>query len=635
MKFNFYFFLSVIIFTANSQNILIGHMKYADKPVSGVSIEIVPQKGSPFRQFTGNESDFQLILPFQNTYFIHFSHPDFISSFIMVDTHVPEDKTSYRMITEFEIIFYNKNDEDVQKEVFKEPYQKFYFNGINKIVNDTVWLKGFYKRLMKKNVETQMIYEPNAARIPVNICGRFLLENNASLPILLEEVSILDRTGKIIRKSRINRFGELVMTGLFAEELFSIRLEVKKGLTGNKSVYLKNSDSTLSKMATPQNDGSYLWTLSPEEWKKLMCATPEYFIGGKIILTTKKSKDFFSNKNVYLCNQFNTVIKTTKTNQLGMFAFEDIKPDQTYYIGIDTNGVSKTDRIDLLNKEDRFVGKIDSMAGKRFILRFKTDGNDAHQLMLLSEKDLRMDIRAKIYQKNPGQALDARVTVMNEKYKPIDSVKVNTVGDFTFKYLPFFKRFYLEFEPENDAQLEQLSQLLLYGKEGEFIKAFTNLKGNKFVYKPIAPEITKMRDVNLEDPWLELSLGNRSKDHAHQAPPVISEKILFDFNKYEIQEQSKDVLNKIAFVLKENPNFKLIISAHTDCIGNAKDNLELSRKRAEAVKNYLVHKGVAATRLQTKGYGEEKPLNHCTDGTNCSEMEHAVNRRVEFTILNN
>lgn len=318
-----------------------------------------------------------------------------------------------------------------------------------------------------------------------------------------------------------------------------------------------------------------------------------------------------------------------------MFAFEDVKPDQTYFIGVDTTGIQRTDRLDLLNKEDRYVGRIDSLAGKRYIHRIITDGNDKHQMLLLSEKDLRMDINAKIYKKSPGQPLDAKVTVMNEKYKPIDSVKVNNVGDFTFKYLPFIKRFYLEFEPENELILDQLSQLLLYGKEGEFIRAFTNLKGKKFVYKPITPEISKMRDVNLEDPWLELSLGNNQTKFVQNQNPVITEKILFEFNKYEIQESSKDILDKIAFVLKENTGYQLVISAFTDCIGNAKDNLELSIKRAEAVKQYLVKKGIQDSRLQTKGFGESKPLNHCVDGVNCSEMEHAVNRRVEFTIITN
>ncbi len=627
--------LFILIRWPFAQNILIGHLKHAEVPVNQVSIEIIPEKGSPFRQFTADKSDFQITLPFQNTYTINFLHPEYHKTYIWVNTNVPEDKKSYRMITEFEVLLYNKNDEDVNKEVFNEPSQKFQFNGVNKIVNDTAWLRNYYARLVRTNVLHQIEYNPGAAKIPVNVCALFYLENMNAIPLVLEEVHLLDKQNQIVKRTRTNRFGQLILTGIYADQLNEIRLLTKKNQTGGKDIYIRNNDSTFLKKTVSDRDGIYVWKLSGEEWKKLLCNQPEYYIGGKLILTTKKSKDFYSERNVYLCNQFNTVIKTTKTNRLGMFAFEDVKPDQTYFIGVDTNGIQRTDRLDLLNKEDRFVGRIDSLAGKRYIHRIVTDGNDKHQMLLLSEKDLRMDINAKIYQKSPGQPLDAKVTVMNEKYKPIDSVKVNNIGDFTFKYLPFIKRFYLEFEPENEITFDQLSQLLLYGKEGEFIKAFTNLKGKKFVYKPISPEISKMRDVNMEDPWLELSLGNNQTKFAQNQNPVITEKILFEFNKYEIQESSKDILDKIAFVLKENLDYQLIISAFTDCIGNARDNLELSIKRAEAVKQYLVKKGIQASRLQTKGFGEGIPLNHCVDGVNCSEMEHAVNRRVEFTIITN
>lgn len=627
--------LFILIRPGLTQNILIGHLKHAEKPVHQVSIEIIPEKGSPFHQFTSDKSDFQITLPFQNTYTIKFLHPEYHTTYIWVNTNIPEDKKNYRMITEFEVLLYSKNDEDINKEIFNEPSQKFQFNGVNKIVNDTAWLRNFHARLIRTNVLHQIEYNPDAAKIPVNVCAKFFLENMNNIPLVLEEVQLVNKQNQIIKKTRTNRFGQLVITGIYADQLHEIKLFTNKNQTGGKDIYIRNNDSTFLKKTIPDQEGIYVWKLTSEDWKKLLCHQPEYYIGGKLVLTTKNNKDFYSEKNVYLCNQFNTVVKTTKTNRLGMFAFEDVKPDQTYFIGVDTNGIQKTDRLDLLNKEDRFVGRIDSFAGKRYIHRILTDGNDKHQMLLLSEKDLRMDINAKIYQKTPGQPLDAKVTVMNDKYKAIDSVRVNTLGEFTFKYLPFIKRFYLEFEPENDAMLDQLSQLLLYGKEGEFIKAFTNLKGKKFVYKPIAPEISKIRDVSMEDPWLELSLGNNQMSSGQNKNPVITEKILFEFNKYTIQESSEDILDKIAFVLKENTSYRLIISAFTDCIGNAKDNLELSIKRAEAVKQYLIQKGVQASRMQTKGYGEAQPLNHCVDGVNCSEMEHAVNRRVEFTIITN
>jgi outer membrane protein OmpA-like peptidoglycan-associated protein len=421
----------------------------------------------------------------------------------------------------------------------------------------------------------------------------------------------------------------MTVTGLNFHQLHELVLITDPKMTGGKDIYLYNNDTTFSKKSQQKEKGKYTWTLTPQEWKKLVCENPEFYIGGKIIYTSRTGKDFYADKTVYLSNRFNTVIKSTRTNRFGMFAFEGLKPDEIYFIGIDTSGIKPGDKFDLLNKEDQFAGRLDSLKGKRRSFRLRTDGSDAHQMLLLDEKDLRMDIKAKIYQKNAGEKLDASIVLMNDKYQPIDSVKVNNVGEFTFKYLKFIKRFFLEIEPENDVSLDQLTQLLLYGKEGEFIKAFSNLKGKKFVYKPIPAEINKMREITLEDPWMELSMNVPSSSN----PPAISEKILFEFNQYTILENSKDILNKIAIVLKENPSYHLLITAHTDCIGNPKDNLVLSQKRAEAVKQYLIQKGIDGKRLTTQGFGEEKLLNHCKDGVDCSEMEHAVNRRVEFTII--
>ena len=89
---------------------------------------------------------------------------------------------------------------------------------------------------------------------------------------------------------------------------------------------------------------------------------------------------------------------------------------------------------------------------------------------------------------------------------------------------------------------------------------------------------------------------------------------------------SETVLNQIAKVLQENPKLELIIEGHTDNVGGAQFNLELSRKRAEAVKRWLVDKaGISEVRLTTVGYGLSRPI-----ADNSTEEGRAKNRRVEL-----
>ncbi|WP_396602235.1 OmpA family protein [Algibacter sp. R77976] len=111
---------------------------------------------------------------------------------------------------------------------------------------------------------------------------------------------------------------------------------------------------------------------------------------------------------------------------------------------------------------------------------------------------------------------------------------------------------------------------------------------------------------------------------------IILENIYFDFNKYSVKEESFISLNKVIKILKEHPEIKLAINAHTDNKGRDSYNLNLSKKRAESAVNYLIKNGISKNRLISKGYGETKPLVDCKN--NCSDKDLQTNRRVEFVI---
>jgi outer membrane protein OmpA-like peptidoglycan-associated protein len=88
------------------------------------------------------------------------------------------------------------------------------------------------------------------------------------------------------------------------------------------------------------------------------------------------------------------------------------------------------------------------------------------------------------------------------------------------------------------------------------------------------------------------------------------------------------VLDKTVQVLSDYPDVRLEIGGHTDNVGKAEFNLELSQKRAESVKEYLVGKGISSDRLTAVGYGMDKPLT-----ANKTKADKAKNRRTEFTLI--
>lgn len=109
-------------------------------------------------------------------------------------------------------------------------------------------------------------------------------------------------------------------------------------------------------------------------------------------------------------------------------------------------------------------------------------------------------------------------------------------------------------------------------------------------------------------------------------------RIYFDLDKSNIRTEAALDLEKILDVLKQNPTMKLDIRSHTDSRASHQYNEALSNRRAKSTIEWLINNGVATNRLTGRGYGETELVNLCSDGVQCTEEEHQMNRRSEFII---
>ena len=142
----------------------------------------------------------------------------------------------------------------------------------------------------------------------------------------------------------------------------------------------------------------------------------------------------------------------------------------------------------------------------------------------------------------------------------------------------------------------------------------------KLIKKAEIKKLSVSPDVVMRDVQMQI-------DPIKKGKAFTIDNILFDTDSYELLEDSKFVLDQFIKFLKENPTVTVAIQGHTDDVGDAAHNKELSANRAKACLDYIVSKGVNSGRLESEGYGESKPK-----VPNTSEANRALNRRTDFEI---
>ena len=141
------------------------------------------------------------------------------------------------------------------------------------------------------------------------------------------------------------------------------------------------------------------------------------------------------------------------------------------------------------------------------------------------------------------------------------------------------------------------------------------------VYEPVIEykhDTVVVEKVRVDTVFVQAAIDDINK--------ILSDVVLFDFDKYDLTEEAIPVLNQVAAILKQHPKANIIVEGHTDNWGTDAYNQVLSEKRANTVVNYLKDQGVVCG-LEPIGYGESRPV---TDNST-EELRHQ-NRRIEFRL---
>ena len=196
------------------------------------------------------------------------------------------------------------------------------------------------------------------------------------------------------------------------------------------------------------------------------------------------------------------------------------------------------------------------------------------------------------------------------------------------------------FDSKTGRGLPSAVQLISHSNHQPLMRLQTDETGSYFIPLPIGSDYTI--SVNRKGYVYNsqiINLSNQRPDSTYEKniglqpfevnKPVILKNIFFETKSFNLLPLSLIDLDILADILLENKTMKIEIGGHTDNVGKPEDNQKLSEKRAIAVVEYLMSKGIKVTQLTGKGYGDTRPV-----ASNDTEAGKARNRRTEFTILN-
>ncbi len=200
---------------------------------------------------------------------------------------------------------------------------------------------------------------------------------------------------------------------------------------------------------------------------------------------------------------------------------------------------------------------------------------------------------------------NAQVTLMDQNFKKLNDTFTDAEGKFFLGSVACASKLYLK-TVATGYNVKETPTLI------------AKTSGKSFV------------PIELEKTVVEVKVG----DDLAKAFKI--QMIYFDLDKSFIRADAAVELSKILDVMEQYPTMELDVRSHTDCRQTAKYNEALSDRRAKSTMAWLVEKGIAASRLTGRGYGESQLTNNCpcepTNQSSCSEAEHQLNRRSEFII---
>jgi len=359
-------------------------------------------------------------------------------------------------------------------------------------------------------------------------------------------------------------------------------------------------------------------------------------IAGKLVTSGLSSKPIV-HATIALVNNKGESLETTTTNAVGGFAFTQLDPDQSFAIeiqDIDPKFTSAGVNISLTNREGKEIQSVAANASHKF--RFAFLGTDKSMIsdLIVNDKDLRVDVLGMILRsgKSPDPVKNLKVNFTGEDGGIIQTSTTDQQGKFHFKNLPYDDSHSFSID-EIETQLKEGEKLILTDDKGRTVMEFANDTKKYFRFKFLSSEQNDLGTTFADDPWLKVIDQDRAGTAGTVNNMVIQEKVYFNSADATLLPQAQRTLDEVINVMENVTEISIELSSHTDSKGSDEYNMALSKRRAKSAVDYIVAHGIAPDRITGIGYGETRLVNKCGNGVDCSDEEHAQNRRLEFKVI--
>ncbi|MES2140321.1 MAG: OmpA family protein [Bacteroidota bacterium] len=300
---------------------------------------------------------------------------------------------------------------------------------------------------------------------------------------------------------------------------------------------------------------------------------------------------------VNLVSTYGEILKTSKTDENGIFEFKDIEADEEVTFGFDPEETKDFKKIFLADTTGTVVKELDKINGEFVLTLLPSEKTKLGKIYLVDPPLKALKLKSKnafiigrVVDEN-GHPIKAQIEVIdNTTNQPVEKAQSDSEG--RFKITSTIKKNY----------------------DITFIKS-------GYLFQSVSVVIP-------DSGGYEKNLGDVTLQKVEVGKKIVLNNIFFDSNESTLRKESFSELERAVKLMNDMVSLQIEISGHTDNIGSSKSNRQLSELRAKAVKDYLVSKGCDEGRLKYKGYGSVQPIS-----TNNTEIGRQMNRRTEFKVL--